>query len=267
MANIAAVLRDLPFAKRSRVEVAFVTVDPARDSPERLREWLAKFDPGFVALREKVPGDMAAVNRALMLPAAVTYPAESGYTVGHPAQVIAFDADGLARYVYPFGTRQEDWAHDLPILLGAAGAAPGQSDTAPATVVKPRNEALRVEQVFIPEPPASTAALYATIVNQGGDDVLLGIHTPRASHTALHEQVRTKEGNMAMRHLAKIAVPGGQTTRLAPGGLHGMLMGVDEFAKGSTVPVVFEFQEAGRIAATAKVVGYEEVERLQAEGK
>ena len=39
--------------------------------------------------------------------------------MGHAAQVIAFTADGRARVVYPFGTRQEDWAHDLPRLVAA----------------------------------------------------------------------------------------------------------------------------------------------------
>jgi protein SCO1/2 len=37
--------------------------------------------------------------------------------VGHAAQVIAFTRDDSAHVVYPFGTRQADWAHDLPLLV------------------------------------------------------------------------------------------------------------------------------------------------------
>jgi cytochrome oxidase Cu insertion factor (SCO1/SenC/PrrC family) len=39
------------------------------------------------------------------------------YGVGHASQVIAFPARGAFRVVYPFGTRQADWLHDLPKLL------------------------------------------------------------------------------------------------------------------------------------------------------
>ena len=56
-------------------------------------------------------------------PSVVEPRAEDGsYAVGHAAQVVAFSPDGPARVVYPFGTRQADWAHDLPLLL--AGTTP-----------------------------------------------------------------------------------------------------------------------------------------------
>ncbi|HEY7573705.1 MAG TPA: SCO family protein, partial [Thermoanaerobaculia bacterium] len=43
MANIAAVLADLDYADRARIRVVFVTTDPERDTPGRLREWLDRF--------------------------------------------------------------------------------------------------------------------------------------------------------------------------------------------------------------------------------
>jgi protein SCO1/2 len=42
--------------------------------------------------------------------------ADTGYSVGHSAAVVAFTPDNLAHVIYPYGTRQEDWAHDLPML-------------------------------------------------------------------------------------------------------------------------------------------------------
>lgn len=123
MGNIAAVLRDLPYAVRERIRVVFVTTDPERDTPERLREWLDRFDRSFVGLRG-TEAEVDAFQAALRLPSAVRQPSRPGplpgaYAVGHAAQVIAFAADGRARVVYPFGTRQEDWAHDLPRLVEA----------------------------------------------------------------------------------------------------------------------------------------------------
>jgi protein SCO1/2 len=119
MANIAAVLKEQPPSVTTRVKVLFVTTDPERDTPGRLRSWLAQFDPTFVALI----GDTAAVNRAqaaVQLPPAQIGTADSAgnYLVGHAAAVVAFTPDGLARAMYPFGIRQADWAHDIPLLLG-----------------------------------------------------------------------------------------------------------------------------------------------------
>lgn len=120
MANIAATLTRLTHEDRDRVRVVFVTTDPARDSLPRLRQWLAAFDPTFVGLR----GDdstVARIEAGLHLPPAVREPADSaaagGYGVGHAAQVLAFTPDDSLHLVYPFGTRQADWAHDLPLLL------------------------------------------------------------------------------------------------------------------------------------------------------
>jgi protein SCO1/2 len=117
MANIAAVLHRLPPQVSNRVRVVMVTVDPERDTPERLRQWLDNFDRSFVGL----VGPMDEVNeiqRSLMLPAAVKLgDDETDYLMGHAAQVIAFTTDNRAHVMYPSGTRQTDWAHDLPLLV------------------------------------------------------------------------------------------------------------------------------------------------------
>lgn len=127
MTNLAAVLEDLRPGERSRIQVVFVTTDPERDTPERLRSWLDRRDATFVGLR----GPMEKVNelqRKLGLPASTRQgPGEAadGYTVGHASQVLAFTPDGRARLAYPFGTRQTDWAHDLPILVDERRAEDG----------------------------------------------------------------------------------------------------------------------------------------------
>lgn len=122
MANLAAVLDDLGWRAREEVQVVFVTTDPARDSLPRIRAWLDRYDPAFVGLRG-TRAEVEAIQRSLGLPASViSGPATGDYAVGHAAQVVAFSADGPARIVYPFGIRQADWAHDLPLLI--AGAEP-----------------------------------------------------------------------------------------------------------------------------------------------
>jgi protein SCO1/2 len=118
MANLAAVLESLSGDVRVNTKVVFATTDPARDTPAVLKKWLANFNPTFIGLTGTVDA-MAAAQRAASVPVSVAEPpkADGSYTVGHAAQVIAYTRDGLAHVVYPFGTRQSDWADDLPHLL------------------------------------------------------------------------------------------------------------------------------------------------------
>ena len=118
MANIAAALHKLPDAVARQVKVVFVTTDPERDTPERLRAWLEQFDRGFIGLT----GTQAEVDSAqtsMRLPPAYREPGDSAgqYFIGHSAHVIAFTRDGLARYALPFGTRQSEWAQEIPRLV------------------------------------------------------------------------------------------------------------------------------------------------------
>lgn len=102
-----------------QIDVVFVSVDPDRDTPERIEEYLANFDPDMTGLR----GDLDAVTDSLAqldLPGPVVEGADprgDGELIGHPAQVIGFDADGRARRVWPFGTRRADWVADLPRIV------------------------------------------------------------------------------------------------------------------------------------------------------
>ena len=103
--------------------MVFVTTDPERDTPERMREWLDLFDSSFIGLT----GDLDEINQiqlGLKLAPAMKMEREPGdYSVGHASQVLAFSADGLARLVYPSGVRQVDWANDLPKLVAEAETA------------------------------------------------------------------------------------------------------------------------------------------------
>jgi len=74
------------------------------------------FDRSFIGLTGTTD-DINAAQRSLSLPPAVRQGEGPDYLMGHAAYVIAFTPDDSARVLYPSGTRQADWAHDLPILL------------------------------------------------------------------------------------------------------------------------------------------------------
>ena len=98
----------LPESTRPRV--LFVSVDPERDTPEVLAEYLANFDPRITGLT----GDPGEVARALegFRASAERLPAEDGgYTMNHTAGVFLFDADGRFANIIDF---HEDRAFALP---------------------------------------------------------------------------------------------------------------------------------------------------------
>lgn len=124
LANLGAVLKRIPDEIAREVVVVFVTTDPARDSLALLGPWVRGFHPAFVALTgsdsllaqaQRLAGISFLAERER--PFGDSVRADGSYGVMHAAQVIAYTADGMRRAEYPFGTRQSDWAHDLPLLV------------------------------------------------------------------------------------------------------------------------------------------------------
>ena len=96
--------------------MVFVGVDTERDTPEKLRSYLDRFDERFVGLTAS-PEEIDRAMAQLQLPGAVIPDDTSGdYTVGHPSQVVVFTPDDKAHVVYPFGATEQVWVEDLPKL-------------------------------------------------------------------------------------------------------------------------------------------------------
>jgi protein SCO1/2 len=127
MANIAAALKGLPDDVSRRVKVVFVTVDPERDSTQRLREWLDIFDPTFVGLTGDIKSVDSAMKRALgdvYFPITREELGGGKYSVSHAAFVLAYTSDNLAHTVYPSGLQRPDWEHDIYKLASAGWVRP-----------------------------------------------------------------------------------------------------------------------------------------------
>jgi protein SCO1/2 len=99
-----------------RVHTLMVTVDPERDSPELLDEYVGHFNDSF----RGVWGDVETVRSV-----ASTYgvhfeydePLGNNYLVGHTASLMLIDPEGVLRIVYPTGIEAGDLEEDLEELL------------------------------------------------------------------------------------------------------------------------------------------------------
>ena len=98
-----------------RVQLLFVTVDPERDTPALLREYLAAFHPRFLGLTG-TPDEIAAAAREFKVYYAKV-PTGSSYTMDHSAQTYLIDPQGRLRIVLKHEQSAEDYAHDVAALL------------------------------------------------------------------------------------------------------------------------------------------------------
>ena len=101
-----------------RVQVLFVTVDPERDTPELLRNYLAAFDPGFLGLRP-TPQELPEVAKSFK----VFYQKVAGktpgsYTMDHSAITYAYDPEGRLRLAIRHDQDVGEIVKDLRQLLG-----------------------------------------------------------------------------------------------------------------------------------------------------
>lgn len=100
----------------------------------------------------------------------------------------------------------------------------------------------------------STGAAYLSISNHGArEDTLIGAHSPAATRVEFH---RTSfEAGMAKMRLANsLVIKPGDTLTAAPGGLHLMLVGLKTpLVKGTTVPLVLSFKDAGEVTVQLEI--------------
>jgi protein SCO1/2 len=100
--EVSEVLRRLG-TDADRVRALFITVDPERDTPEKLKDYLSSFDPRLIALT----GDQEAIAATTKAYRAYTkkVPLEGGnYTMDHSTVVYLMDKEG--RFVAPLSLKR-----------------------------------------------------------------------------------------------------------------------------------------------------------------
>ena len=116
LAKLARVRQELG-DQADQVQVVMISVDPERDTPETLAEYVGHFDDSFVGLT----GSPAAIDAA-GAPFGLFYEkhdgtVSSGYLIDHTARVFLLDRDGRILIAYPFDAPDEAITADLRWLL------------------------------------------------------------------------------------------------------------------------------------------------------
>jgi len=105
-------------AAAKRVQVVFITLDPERDTPERLGIYMKAFDPTFVALTGSAE-HLAQVRNLYEVIAEKEKDADTSpeYLIAHSAYTYIIDPVGQLRLLFPFDMSIEEMADDILQLM------------------------------------------------------------------------------------------------------------------------------------------------------
>lgn len=117
MSELAEVKRQLG-ADGERLQGIFISIDPARDTPQLLKPYMANFDPSFIALRADSPEQLAALAKDFKIYyKKVEGKTPTSYTMDHSAGSYLYDPQGRLRLFARYGSGPQALLSDLKILL------------------------------------------------------------------------------------------------------------------------------------------------------
>jgi protein SCO1/2 len=116
LARYAGVMKALG-RDAERVQVLFVTLDPERDTPDKLAAYVSWFNPTFIGLSGDLAATEAAAREFKIFFARSKSSAGMGYTIDHSAGAYAFDPAGRIRLYIKDDAPVEAIAADLGRLL------------------------------------------------------------------------------------------------------------------------------------------------------
>ncbi len=116
LANVGQALRDLG-SQADDIQVIMVSLDPERDTPEKLSDYVDQFHPTFIG----ITGTKEQLDEVASLYGIFYQKADgsdaTGYLIDHTATLLVLDREGYLKLVFPFGVTSKEIADDLKYML------------------------------------------------------------------------------------------------------------------------------------------------------
>lgn len=116
LANVGQALNQIG-SKADDVQTIMISLDPQRDTPEKLAEYTAHFHPSFIG----VTGTQEQLDAVASLYGIFYQVNEgsdaTGYLIDHTATLLVIDREGFLKLVFPFGVTVDEIADDLKYML------------------------------------------------------------------------------------------------------------------------------------------------------
>lgn len=243
----------------NQTRFVFITVDPERDTRERIGAYVTNFDPSFIGLTGTM-SELEPVWKSYGVYRAKQAGSTAlGYLVDHSSRVYVIDPRGNLHVTYTHDTPADDIARDIRHVLEqsqhvSADAHHDEAGNAPSNLVTHGD--LKFDKAWTrPATTGGTIGAFVSITNAGKQaDALIEANSPVARFGEIHETVKINDV-MKMQRTMRIEIPAGQTVELKPGGYHIMLITLMSDVKaGEKIPMNLVFERAGKITITAEVI-------------
>jgi len=118
MSSLASAMTRLDKADRDKVDVVFVTTDPARDTAGALRGYLDHYDPSFIGLTGDLQTIVDVAKPLAVYVSDGTKLPSGGYDLNtHSTQVSAIGSDDTSTVLWDMDTSSAQFAADVQALL------------------------------------------------------------------------------------------------------------------------------------------------------
>ncbi|MBF7728825.1 SCO family protein [Pseudomonas sp. N040] len=118
LAQLRELRGKLPVAARDNLQLVFVSIDPQRDTPEHLKQYLGFYQAGFIGLTGELPAIQTLAN-AVSIPFIPADTSQENYTVDHSGNLVLLGPDGRQRGFIRQPLNNQKLLEQLPGLLSA----------------------------------------------------------------------------------------------------------------------------------------------------
>ena len=243
-------------------QVVMVSVDPARDTPQQLSNYVPFFDPDFIGISGDLDTTTEFARQLGILfvahqPDSVEPATKARYDVDHSTAIvllnpkaemagiissphkvdqIAADLSTLQQHFIADHRKLQAGNSDLDLNPNKGATRPALGESSQAT------QHLQMQQAWIrPAPPNSdTMAAYFQLNNSGDKDIVIEqVASDAFSEIMIHASV-TEDQLTRMRHLATLKIKAHSSVSFAPMGMHLMMIEPSQpLPVGSIVEVTF----------------------------
>jgi len=254
-------------------QVIMVTVDPARDTPAHLDDYVSFFDPKFIGISGELDTTTEFAKQLGILFIAQAATQNGAYDVDHSTALILLNPRGEMAGLISAPHTIDEISQDLIALADyypqdheqytPVNSEKDEHQSLPQKITESKtqlkldiNQTLNIENAWIRPSPkiASAMAGYFNLVNSGEADItLVAVESPQFNNSMIHTTVM--EGGVAkMRHLTQLVVPAGGEMLLQPMGIHIMLMQAKTpLSRGDTAELTLIADDGQRFSISVSV--------------
>ncbi len=222
------------------VAVKMITVDPQRDTAQRLAQYVPFFDAEFTGLTSDLASIEEFAKSVGVLFVAHEPDANGNYDVDHSASLILINPAGQYAGVISTPHDVEEMTQDIAILAQA------NKEDAVTNKAQSMAEALVLKDPWLrPAPPmASAHAAYLVAENNSTEKVnVVGASSPMFEEVLIHT-TDISEAMASMDTVDKLVIAPGSSIAFEPLGTHLMLMEpINEIVEGDLVPIMLELSD------------------------